>query len=80
MIRGTLHRMLSGRWAVCRSGTSPIDIQSGDTFWLEVSGKMRKTRMEFKHFTGPSWTLRGTGEYYSVDHFPLRDGLRAAIG
>jgi hypothetical protein len=41
------------------------------------------TRMEFWHFSGP---LKGrehrgrSGEYYSVDDYHLRDGLRAAVG
>jgi hypothetical protein len=30
--------------------------------------------MEYRHFS------TGGGEYYSVDGYPLRDGLRAAIG
>jgi hypothetical protein len=39
--------------------------------------------MEFKNFRGPmkGRTLRGLpSEYYSVDGYWLRDGLRAAIG
>jgi hypothetical protein len=47
MIEGTLNKMLSGRWAVCRSGKNPIEIMSGDVFRIEVDGKMRLTRMEF---------------------------------
>jgi hypothetical protein len=81
MISGVLHRMLSGRWAVCRSGACPIDIQSGDMFWLEVGGKMKKTRMEFERYARPGRAWGGLkGEFYSVDGYCLRDGLRAAIG
>jgi hypothetical protein len=42
--------------------------------------ELQVTRMEFRHFQGPmkSGTLRGLrGEYYSVDGYWLRDGLRA---
>jgi hypothetical protein len=52
-------------------------------FRVEVDGELHVTRMEFRHFDGP---LRGRqfrgqpGEYYSVDGYWLRDGLRAAIG
>jgi len=45
--------------------------------------ELQVTRMEFRHFTGPlkGRLYRGQpGEYYSVDDYWLRDGLRAAIG
>jgi hypothetical protein len=54
--------------AVCRPGREPVEITSGKLFRVEVAGEMRLTRMEFR---------RG---YYTVDGYPLRDGLRAAIG
>ena len=69
MIEGTLNKMLSGRWAVCRSGKNPIEIMSGDVFRIEVNGKMRLTRMEFEEGRG----------YYSVDDYELKSGLRAAL-
>jgi hypothetical protein len=82
---GTLRMLPSGRWAVRRPGHAPVVIDSGDIFRVEVAGKegLRPTRMEFREFTWPMKgrmrTLRGLdGEYYSVDGYHLRDGLRAA--
>jgi hypothetical protein len=72
---GTLRVKLSGRWAICRPDRSPIlELTSGDVFRVEVAGELelRVTRMGFRHYG------RG-GEYYSVDGYPLRDGLRAAF-
>jgi hypothetical protein len=71
---GTLQLQPSGRWAVCRAGESPIEITSGELFRVEVAGELRLTRMEYRHLPG------GDGAYYSVDGYPLHDGLRAAIG
>ena len=65
---GILQMQPSGRWAVCRPGREPVEITSGERFRVEFAGKLQLTRMEFR---------RG---YYSVDGYPLRDGLRAAIG
>ena len=65
---GILRMMASGRWAVCRAGRGPVEITSGERFRIEFLGEMRLTRMEFR---------RG---YYTVDGYPLHDGLRAAIG
>jgi hypothetical protein len=70
---GTLRLQPSGRWAIVRSGHMLTEITSGDVFRVEVDSELKLTRMEYRHFD------RG-GEYYSVDGFPLRDGLRAAIG
>jgi len=69
---GTLRMMASGRWAVCRAGREPVEITSGERFRVEFLGEMRLTRMEFRHSP-----RRG---YYTVDGYPLRDDLRAAIG
>jgi hypothetical protein len=69
MVEGTLNKMLSGRWAVCRSGRNPIEIMSGDDFRVEVGGKMYPTRMEFDDERG----------YHSVDGYELRSGLRAVV-
>src|SRR5215470_12928307 len=82
---GVLKLHPSGRWAVCRPGRPPVQITSGDVFRIQVDGTLdlQVTRMEFRHFQGPmkGCTLRGlTGEYYSVDGYCLRSGLRAAIG
>jgi hypothetical protein len=70
---GTLRMMASGRWAVYRPGHLPHEIRSGELFRVEVAGAngLQLTRMEYNH------TDR---RYYSVDGYPLRDGLRAAIG
>ena len=82
---GILRMQPSGRWAVCRPGRIPAEITSGERFRIEVLGsdELKLTRMEFRHFTGPlkETQYRGQpGEYYSVGGYPLRDGLRAAIG
>jgi hypothetical protein len=70
---GTLQqKQSSGRWAVCRPGDDPVEITSGDIFRVEADGVLRVTRMEYAHGFG--------GNYYSVDGYALRDGLRAAIG
>jgi hypothetical protein len=50
---------------------------------MVIDGELRPTRMDFRHFSGPmkGRQYRGLpGEYYSVDGYWLRDGLRAAIG
>jgi hypothetical protein len=67
---------------VVRPGRVPIEITSGDVFRVEVDGELKLTRMEFRHFGGPmkGRVYRGqTGEYHSIDGYPLRDGVRAAI-
>jgi hypothetical protein len=43
---------------------------SGELFRIEVDGELRLTRME---------EVWGEG-YYSIDLYPLRDGMRAVIG
>jgi hypothetical protein len=59
---------------------------SGERFRIEVlpgTDELKLARMKFRHFTRPpkETQYRGQpGEYYSVDGYPLRDGLRAAIG
>jgi hypothetical protein len=50
----------------------PVEITSGERFRIEFLGEMPLTRMEFRNSP-----RRG---YYTVDGYPLRDGLRAAIG
>jgi Domain of unknown function (DUF5348) len=67
---GILRLQSSGRWAVCRPGHEPLEITSGEPFRVEVDGELRLTRME---------SLWGEG-YYSIDGYPLHDGMRAAIG
>lgn len=70
---GTLILLDSGRWAVVARDREPYEITSGEVFAVDVAGVLRKTRMEF---------ARGSsgGRYVSVDDFPLREGLRAAVG
>jgi hypothetical protein len=62
----------SGRWAVVVSGGDPVEITSGEVFRVEVEGHegLQPTRMEHAH----------PGGYYAVEGYPLRDGLRAALG
>ena len=73
-IERVLQMQPSGRWAVCRPGSAPVEITSGELFRVEVDGKLEVTRMEFAHAD------RGDGEYYSVDGYHLANGMRAAIG
>ena len=63
---GTLRMQSSGRWAVCRPGQEPVEINAGDVFCIEVPGEagLRRTRME--HMDGEG--------YYSVNGYNLRDG------
>jgi hypothetical protein len=70
---GILRMMASGRWAVYRPGRVPIEITSGELFRIEVAGakELKLTRMEYDQIDR---------QYYSIDDYPLRDGLRAAIG
>jgi hypothetical protein len=68
---GILRLMPSGLWAVCRLGREPVEITSGELFRVEVSGELELTRMEYDH---------ERRQYYSVHRYPLRNGLRAAIG
>ena len=67
---GILRLQSSSRWAVCRPGRDPVEIMSGELFRVEVDGELRPTRMEH---------LWGEG-YYSIEEYPLRNGMRAAIG
>ena len=70
---GTLRMMASGRWAIYRLARLPVEIMSGDLFRIEVAGakELKLTRMEYDQIDR---------QYYSIDDYPLRDGLRAAIG
>jgi hypothetical protein len=58
----------SDRWAISRPGRDPVEITSGELFRVEVDGELRLTRMEH---------LWGEGYYCG---YPLRDGMRVAIG
>ena len=70
---GTLRMMASGRWAIYRPGRPPVEIRSGDLFRIEVAGakELKLTRMEYDQIDR---------QFYSIDDYPLRDGLRATIG
>jgi hypothetical protein len=71
-LAGVLQIQPSGRWAVVMPGHDPVEITSGEVFRVEVEGKegLQPARME--HAT--------PGGYYAVEGYPLRDGLRAALG
>jgi hypothetical protein len=56
---GILQKQASGRWAVCRPGSAPIEITSGELFRVEVDGKLEVTRMEFAHAPGGGELLFG---------------------
>ena len=80
---GWLQAMPTGRWAVTDGRSAPVEISSGEVFRVDVAGELKPTRMEFRRFCGPmkGREFRGqSGEYYSVDDYELRPGLRAAIG
>jgi hypothetical protein len=82
---GILQLQASGRWAVFCPNRRPVELTSGEVFRIQVDDMpgLQVTRMEFRHFQGPmkGRSLRGSsGEYYSVDGYWLRNGLRAAIG
>jgi hypothetical protein len=70
---GTLCKQPTGKWAVCQPGREPVEINGGEMFRVEVDGMLRMTRMEYEQ-DGLG------GEYYCIDGYELRDGLRAAIG
>ena len=65
----------------CRA---PVEITSGELFRIEVGGKLQVIRLEFRHFNDDALRHRQSrgqaGEYYCVDNYELRAGLRAAIG
>jgi len=70
---GVLRIVPSGRWAICRPGRMPYELNSGTIFHIEVDGQLKETRIEYRHFSG------GGGQYYSVDGYKLGAGLRAAF-
>src|SRR5262249_35854780 len=69
---GILRMMASGQWAVYRPGRVPVEITSGEMFRIEIAGAkdLQLTRMEFDQIDR---------QYYSIDDYLLRDGLRATI-
>ena len=81
---GTLRMQSNRRWAITRPGRAPYELTSGDVFRVEVKGRLQVTRMEYRNFGDDPIRHRQprgqSGEYYSVDGFELRSGIRAAIG
>lgn len=71
---GRLAILPSGRWGIFYPGELPEEITSGDQFYIEIpgGGAMELTRMEYAR-------IDGRGQYYSVDGYQLRDGLRALL-
>ena len=69
---GTLSMQPSGRWAIAAPGREPVAIPAGEIFMLEVAGarELKRARME-QH--------PGNQEYYIVQGYPLRNGLRAGF-
>jgi hypothetical protein len=76
---GVLRMQQSGRWAVIRPDHDPVEITGGEVFRVEVNGRLRATRMEFRHHSKPAPNGE-PGKYYSIDDYQLREGMRAAIG
>jgi hypothetical protein len=68
---GTLKLQSNGRWLIERPNGNHTELSSGSAFRVGVDGKLKLTHLEFAHG-------EGGGRYYSVDGYPLRDGLRAA--
>jgi hypothetical protein len=64
----------NGRWELYGGldRLATIEITSGDIIYVEVEGRdgLQPTRIEFDH---------QARSYVSVDHYPLRDGLRAEV-
>ena len=71
-IDGTLRMQPSGRWAIAAPGREPVEIPAGEIFRVEVpgAGELKRARMEQRP---------GGGEYYVVQGYPLRNGLRAGF-
>ena len=75
----TLRMTSSGRWAVCRPWRAPVEIKSGELFHVEVAGAsgLQLTRMGSSIVPTRQGSWRAV--YYSVDGYPLRNGMRAAV-
>ena len=76
---GILRMMASRRWAVCRPWQEPVEIKSGELFHVEVAGAsgLQLTRMGSSIVPTRQGSWRAV--YYSVDGYPLRNGIRAAV-
>jgi hypothetical protein len=77
--KGTLSMTSSGRWAVCRPWREPVEIKCGELFRVEVAGAsgLQLTRMGSSIVPIRQGSWRAV--YYSVDGYPLRNGMRAAV-
>jgi hypothetical protein len=75
---GILRMQPNGRWAIHwepnPDGHLPYEVTSGEVIRIEVAGRdgLQPTRIEFAH-------RDGGGSYYSVDGYPLWEGMRAAL-
>ena len=69
--QGPLAMSVWGKWQIC-VGTARHEISSGEVILLDVSGdgEWKRTRIEHS---------KSEGGYYSVDGYPLRDGMLAAL-
>lgn len=67
-MHGILRLNNIGRWEIVWSDGSIVELICGDVFEIETDFGMRKTRME-----------EIMGNYYTVDGFTLKDGLKATI-
>ena len=67
-----MRMMASGQWAVCRPGETRQELTAGDLFLIEFASKLQLKRMKCRY--------RPRRGCCTVDGYPLRDGLRAAIG
>jgi hypothetical protein len=66
-INGKLRKNEIGRWEICDSSGTPLfELTCGDVFEIETPDGMRKTQMEATK-----------GIYYTVEGFPLFEGLKA---
>jgi hypothetical protein len=64
----TLRQLASSQWAIQAPGREPAEIPAGEIFMLEVAGELKRARMEQRP---------GGGEYYVVQGYDPREGLRA---
>ena len=76
---GTLRMTSSGRWAVCRPWREPVEIKSGELFHVKVAGAsgLQLTRMGSSIVPTRQGSWRAV--YYSVEGYPLRNGMRASV-
>jgi hypothetical protein len=74
---GVLRMQPSGRYAsadLVKSRSRSLPASPSASRWTDGAKELQLIRMEYRHLR------RGGGEYFSVDAYQLRDGLRAAVG